>query len=74
MYDAIVSHKHYGTQYFLHAVICVVTFLTPQFMPKGFLHMYAANFLLLGSHAAVSGRAIHHDQGRNGIDESFQGR
>ena len=46
MYDAIVSHKHYGMQYFLHAVISVVTFLTPQFMPKGFLHMYAANFLL----------------------------
>ena len=46
MYDTIVSYKHYGTQYFLHAVISVVTFLMPQFMPKGFLHTYAANFLL----------------------------
>jgi hypothetical protein len=46
IYDTIVSYKYYGTQYFLHAVVSVVTFLLPQFMPKGFLHVYAANFLL----------------------------
>ena len=46
VWDSIVSGKYYDVQYFLHGIISVITFGLPQLMPKGFLHLYAANFLL----------------------------
>ncbi len=46
VWDSIVSRKYYDVQFFLHGIISVITFGLPQLMPKGFLHLYAANFLL----------------------------
>lgn len=46
-WDTIVSSRYYDAQYVAHAVVSVITFLLPQFMPRsGFLHCYAAFFLL----------------------------
>ena len=46
MWDALVSYKYYDAQYFWHAVVSCFVFGVPQFMPRGFLHLYAAVFLL----------------------------
>ena len=45
-WDTVVSKMYYEAQYFWHGLVSVVVFGLPMFMPRGFLHLYACNFLM----------------------------